>query len=78
MNDTNEKLIKIMYLINYDSIDIFNFHSGKLIYKINFTIIPFKINEFSDSHYDTIYGLNLWNNNYISLSYGNVFEAGEI
>ena len=77
INDDDENLIKVIYLINYDSIGIFNFHTGKLIYKINLTVIPFQNSKFVDEyHYDIIYSLNFWNNNYISLSYGTVFEAG--
>ena len=77
INDDDENLIKVIYLINYDSIGIFNFHSGKLLNKINLIVIPFQNSYFVDEyHYDIIYSLNFWNNNYISLSYGTVFEAG--
>ena len=77
VNDEDENIIKVMYFINYDSIAIFNFHSGMLIYKINFKIKPYeKFKNNYCSYYDTIYSINYWNNNYISLSYGEIFEAG--
>ena len=75
INDDDEALIKLIYLINYDSIGIFNFHSGKLLYKINFTIIRSKNNFTDEYHCDIIYSLNYWNDNYISLSYGKIFQV---
>ena len=74
INDDDENLIKIIYAISYGSIGIFNLHSGKLIYKINFKIIP--IPNKIDNHYEYIYSLSYWNNNYISLSYGKVMKLG--
>jgi len=77
VNDDDENLIKLIYLINYDTIGVFNFHSRELLYKINFESIPFE-NEKLDQHYhyNSIYSVNFWDNNYISLSYGKVFETG--
>ena len=76
INDDNEKIIKILFLMNPDSIGIFNFHSGELLYKINFKITPFPNNVFNDQyHYDSIYSLNCWNSDYIVISYGKVVES---
>ena len=74
INDDDENIIKVIFLINYDSIGVFNFHSGKLIYKINYEIKPFRRSR--KIFYDNIYSINFWNNNYISLSYGEVFCVG--
>ena len=66
----------MIYLINYNSIGVFNFHSGELLNKIKIEIIPFKNKVFTDqNHYDSIYNLAYWNDNYIFLSYGKVIEA---
>ena len=77
INDDNENLIKVIYIINRGSIGIFNFHSGQLLYKINITIIPIK-NCFDIFEEDNIYSLNFWNENYASLSYGKIIEVGFI
>lgn len=71
INDDDENLIKVLYLINIDSLGIFNLHTGQMIYKIKF-----KIDISNEYHYDNIYSLNYCNNDYICLSYGNVFETG--
>ena len=77
INDDDENLIKVIYLISHDSIGMFNFHSGHLIYKINCTIVPLHNDKYGNhDHYDNIYSLSFWNNNYISLCYGKVFEVG--
>ena len=76
INDDDENLKKVIFLIYCDSIGIFDFHSGKLLYKINLTIIPFENKTFKNEyHYDKIYSLNYWNSNYLILSYGKVVEA---
>ena len=56
INDDSEKLIKLIYLINYDSIGVFNFHSGQLLYIINLAIILVENKELEDCyHYDSVY-----------------------
>ena len=79
INDDDENLKKVIYLINCETIGIFNLHSGKLLYKINCGIIPSEYKKYKKEYnLDKIYCLNYWNSNYIILSYGKVDEADVI
>lgn len=65
----SEGILKIIFpLYKEDSIGIFNFHSGKMIYKIDLN--EFKNGFFGKSKISDIYSISFMDDNYIILSIG--------
>ena len=63
----SENILKIIFpLYDEDSIGVFNFHSGEIIYKIDMS--DFKKDLFITTRISDIYSINFLNDNYISLS----------